>query len=91
MPTAGVRSVVASMHSGGAGGHRAPMSWLAAAWWISFLVTILVLPVGLIRLVAIGSGGFEPSRTMRVSAWFAVGLGAVGLVATVIFTAVVLS
>lgn len=43
-------------------------------------VTVIALPMGLVRLVAIGTGGFERSRTMRVSAWFAVGLGILGLV-----------
>jgi len=60
------------------------------AWWSCLLVTITVLPVGLVRLVAIGPGGFERSRTMRISAWFASSLGAAALVATVVLTILML-
>jgi len=67
------------------------MSGLTIAWSISFLVTICVLPVGLVRLVAIGSGGFERSRTMKIAAGFAVTVGAFALVTTVVLTVVMIA
>jgi len=67
------------------------MSGLTIAWSVSFIVTVCVLPVGLIRLVAIGPGGFERSRTMKIAAWFAVGLGALALATTVVLTVVILT
>ncbi|HEU4568593.1 MAG TPA: hypothetical protein VFR99_11205 [Marmoricola sp.] len=55
------------------------MDALEIAWGCCLIVTVIALPMGLVRLVAIGSGGFERSRTMRISAWFNVALGVVGL------------
>lgn len=55
------------------------MDALEIAWGCSLIVTVIALPMGLVRLVAIGSGGFERSRTMRTAAWFNVWLGIVGL------------
>lgn len=55
------------------------MDALEVAWGCSLIVTLIALPMGLVRLVAIHSGGFERSPTMRISAAFAVGLGVAGL------------
>jgi hypothetical protein len=46
--------------------------------------------MGLVRLVALGSGGFERSRTMRTSAGVAVGLGVLGLCCLAGFSAALL-
>lgn len=56
------------------------MDALELAWGCSLIVTLIALPMGLVRLIAAGSGGFERSRTMRISAAFAAGLGFAGLV-----------
>jgi hypothetical protein len=55
------------------------MSGLEIAVAVSLIVTLVALPMGLIRMVAINSGGFERSSTMRTSAGFAVAVGLVGL------------
>ncbi|WP_310965150.1 hypothetical protein [Nocardioides terrisoli] len=55
------------------------MDGLKMAWSISLIVTVIALPMGLVRLLALHSGGFEPSRTMQIAARFALGLGAAGL------------
>ena len=55
------------------------MGGLQVAVAISLIVTLVALPMGLIRMVAINSGGFERSSTMRTSAGFALGVGLLGL------------
>jgi hypothetical protein len=59
------------------------MDGLQVAVVISLIVTVLALPMGLLRMVAITSGGFERSRTMRTSAYFALAVGLAGLVCLV--------
>lgn len=72
------------------GGHRPGMSGLEIGWGVSLIITLIALPMGLVRLVALGSGGFERSRTMRTSAGVAVGLGVLGLCCLAGFSAALL-
>ena len=58
------------------------------AWWISLIVTLGALPVGIIRLLALRSGGAVPHRAVETSGRFAVALGVVGLVCYLVLTVV---
>jgi len=62
------------------------MTGLEIAWGIALIVTVGALPMGMFRMIAIGSGGFERSRTMVISAWFALVLGLVGLACLVVLS-----
>jgi hypothetical protein len=61
------------------------MSGLQIGLGISLIVTVIALPMGLLRMVAMGSGGFERSATMRTAAGFALAVGLLGLVGVVGF------
>lgn len=55
------------------------MSGLEYAWVVALIVTVGALVPGIVRTVAIRSGGFERTRTMVIAARFALGLGLAGL------------
>ncbi|HET7388882.1 MAG TPA: hypothetical protein VFJ19_19690 [Nocardioidaceae bacterium] len=54
-------------------------------WAVSLVVTVLALPVGLVRLIAFAAG-VEQTLTLRVAAMFAVTVGAAGLLGLIGFT-----
>lgn len=60
------------------------MSPLEIALGISIIVTVGALPVGIFRMVVYRSGDIDHTRTMLVAAWFALGLGLLGLVCSVV-------
>lgn len=61
------------------------------AWWCSLVVTLVALPLGIIRLLALRAGGAVPHRAVRVSGWLAIGLGLIGLVCYVALTVLVIA
>ncbi len=67
------------------------MSGLQLAWGIALIVTVGALPMGMFRMIAIGSGGFERTRTMVIAAWFALILGLVGLDCLIVFSLLLLA
>ncbi len=66
------------------------MDTLTAAWWLSLLVTLATLPVGLWRTLAYRSGSIDHTPTMRTVAVFAMTLGATALASYLVLTVVLL-
>ncbi|WP_435741855.1 hypothetical protein [Nocardioides sp. SYSU DS0663] len=60
------------------------MTPLEIALGVALIVTLGALPVGLFRMAAYRSGDIDHTRTMFIAAWFALGLGLVGLVCTIV-------
>lgn len=59
-------------------------------WWvIALIVTVMALPVGIIRTVIYRTGDIDHTRTMRIAAGFALVLGLVGLVVLVALSVVI--
>ncbi len=59
------------------------------SWVIALIVTVMALPVGIIRTVIYRTGDIDHTRTMRIAAAFALVLGLVGLVALVALSVVI--
>jgi hypothetical protein len=67
------------------------MSPLQVAWAASLVTTLWALPLGFFRMLAYRSGEIDHTPTMRISAWFALSLGLLGLVSLVVFSALLLA
>jgi hypothetical protein len=55
------------------------MGGLELAWGVSVIVTVVALPMGVVRMLAYRSHEIDHTPTMQVAAWFALGLGLLGL------------
>ena len=65
------------------------MDTLTMWWVIALIVTVMALPVGIIRTVIYLTGDIDHTRTMRIAAEFAMVVGLVGLVVLVALSVVI--
>lgn len=67
------------------------MDPLTTSWVVALIVTVMALPVGIIRTVVYRTGDIDHTRTMRIAATFALTLGLVGLVALMALSLVIVA
>jgi hypothetical protein len=67
------------------------MSGLQVAWGACLIVTLIALPMGVMRMLAYRSREIDHTSTMRTAAWFALGLGLLGLAGLVVVSVLLLT
>jgi hypothetical protein len=72
-------------------GYGSGMDALQVVWGASLVVTLVALPMGLVRMLAYRSREVDHTRTMLVAAWVALGLGLAGLLGLAVTTTALLA